>query len=810
LEVLFNQVRPIDRLIGEGAFAEDSRFRYRSHFHNPLLPWDRAGLDSPFLPRFQSSVVWQQNPDQNNFLIGGGNWSWQDARQRYLSALTGVGLPQSTKEHRDQALADTFLTLGHLTHLIQDASVPAHSRNDSHFVFEGYESWVEEARTDLPGARAIFLQYLAPPGIKPPLTIFSPGRQEAPIPIARLIDSDKFDPPGNFGPLLDPALGIAEYSSGNFLSDDTIFTDFILPRRESLDLNSPFLEPVGSKFQRYFPKVAEGQRIAHFVAESALYKDASESAGQPISDALTLTRRVYRDYAAELVPRAVGYSAALLDYFFRGKLEATIAADPGDSQGLQLTGKNASGEALKDGTLEVYGDYPGGERRPLASWTNLGSVAPGADLSGQPLKFRPEQPIPSRYMVVYKGDLGEEKKDPTETATSFVGGVIGKAVKYGGVIEQLFVNEADGDVYFRNGTLVTRLNVRAQLRPGSRVTLRSWGARNDTFLVEGRVPGEGVVHFYVFMLNRPGPDQVFRDPPLAALVRGPELLDLQHGLPFGPGGITPLDHLAALDDNLDVILPGYYIVYIPNPYDAYLTDIHGVLVNNTSRTVLFDLKASDLGAPTPDSGPGPSSQSAAVPAMILRLDAARPGESRIVVNGSQVDRTRQFLGYLGVVDGNGKEVAPLVDWEPFQSPELLGRQPQRGGRHLLWAKFDDNDRDGTTTQTYLTHLDDGTSTQVGVGDAEWDLVGRASLLPVAPDYLLRTTSPTYFVRGWTANGTVVLPWVTTPGFPPEDPDLASLKRLADPPPGVSIPTETSCVFGSCSAWQVIEDADLLR
>ena len=530
-QVLLGQRLTVQELVGEGAFSEDSPFtRSRNHFHNPLLSWDTAGLTGIF--GGQSSVIWQQNRDQNTFLIGGGNWSWQDARQRYLSALTGVGLLENTREKRDGALADTFRTLGHLAHLVQDASVPAHSRNDPHVIYEGYETWADRARRNIPGGeRVFFSRYLGAP-VKPPLTIFARGRQEAPIPIARLIDSDLFEVPGNFGPLFEPALGIAEYSNGNFLSDDTIFQEFALPRRESLDLNSPILEADDkdpSRYRRYFSKVADGQRVTHFVAESTLYRDVTDIAGQPVSDALELTRAVYRDYGAELLPRAVGYSAALLDYFFRGKLEASIVADPADAEKLQVTAKNASSEPLGGGTWAVYGDYAGGERRPQGFWPIQGPVAPGDDLPSQ--SFRPDTPIPARYMVVYQGDLGEEKKD---SPPGFVGAVIGKAAKYGGVLEELILFRTVNntwDVYFRNQFQVTLLNLSENLpalpQSGTGVYAAEvhWGVDSNYFFVKNYelrpIAGRqlGVPVYHVYRINRPDNAVSGDEPVSAALVR---------------------------------------------------------------------------------------------------------------------------------------------------------------------------------------------------------------------------------------------------------------------------------------------------
>jgi len=564
------------------------------------------------------------------------------------------------------------------------------------------------------------------------------------------------------------------------------------------------VDPKTGRPRQYFAKVRDGQPLNRIATPGALYNYVPDA----LKDKnIGLDSSIFAEYASHLLPRAIGYSAALLDYFFRGKLEARIGPDPQAPQTLLFAGKNASNEALSEGTLKVYGDYASEGRTELASWTISGPIAPGVDLlPGQPVSVNPpaDRPVPERYMVVYQGSLGEENKD---SPPGFGGAVIGKAAKYVGVIEQLFVNQVDGEVYFRNGTLVTKLEVRSQMRPGSQVSLRSWGSRNDTFLVEGAVRDEAARHFYVFTLSRPRPDRVFRDPPTAALIRGPELFEVQwmQGLPLGLHGVNPLNYLAALDDNLDVIMPGYYVVYTPDPYSPDLTDIHGVLVNNTVRTVHADVRASSLGAPTP----GPSAQSEAIPQMILRLDATHPDRSRIVISGSQSDGSGQGWGYLGVVDGNGTEVARFVDWEPFQTALLLGRAA-RGGRHMLWVKYDHNDRDGTNTVVYASYVDGGMSRQIGTGDADWELVARASLVPVASDFLLRVAAPVFFVKGWTPDGTVVLAQAETPGFPPEDLDFSPLKRLADPPSGVSVPTDTFCGFGYCSVWQVIEDPELLE
>ncbi len=117
--------RRVDELIAnEGAVKEDSPDpRVRYHFHDPTKAWSQAGLSSPFLGTFESSVLWSQNPNQGL----GGKHSWKDARDSYFNALTSTNVTD-----RKRYYAETFVTLGHLLHHVQDAAAPSHTRNDWH------------------------------------------------------------------------------------------------------------------------------------------------------------------------------------------------------------------------------------------------------------------------------------------------------------------------------------------------------------------------------------------------------------------------------------------------------------------------------------------------------------------------------------------------------------------------------------------------------------------------------------------------------------------------------------------------------
>ena len=109
-----------------------------NHFHNPLLPWDQAYYTDWFsfcsvghCP--VSAILWAQGPQNIDSVYNpGGDWSWSQVRSYYLAALTS-----SIKTDRDTSFANTFRGMGQLMHLVQDMSVPEHTRNDGHVLKRG-------------------------------------------------------------------------------------------------------------------------------------------------------------------------------------------------------------------------------------------------------------------------------------------------------------------------------------------------------------------------------------------------------------------------------------------------------------------------------------------------------------------------------------------------------------------------------------------------------------------------------------------------------------------------------------------------
>jgi hypothetical protein len=393
--------RTIRDWIREGGAAED-RFlgvaplgalvRSRHHFHNPLLPWDQAGLS---VLSGQASVRWAQNPDQGV----SGKAAWADARQAFYDALT-----RPAKGERDRRSADTFRILGQQMHLVADLAVPSHTRNDVHILGDGFEAWAERNRA---AAQAL----IAEPPIRPSPEIFKVGvpipDPVATVPVARLWDSDQYS--NNPGVTLNPTIGLAEYSNANFFSDDTVFSlVFPFPAATSVELGAPESEPKRGEPRKYFKKVRDGEMVDHLAVPGALYNflpDALKDKNKSLDD------KVFQDYAKRLMPRAVGYSAALLDYFFRGSL--TVDELFWDEDGVYILLQNDTDETMA-GRFELYaihGRDIEGEERELLAVLDLDDG--GVTELGGARFFRITVPETARatadYILVFRGRLGDEE-----------------------------------------------------------------------------------------------------------------------------------------------------------------------------------------------------------------------------------------------------------------------------------------------------------------------------------------------------------------------------------------------------------------
>ena len=401
----------VEDWIAEGSKREDDYyspdilFRFRRHFHDPLQPWEQAGLRKDKAVEM-SSVIWGQSASQA--------WGWPNVRDYYYEGLIAESQPR-----RDEMLARTFRGLGHLMHLVQDAASPAHTRNDRHVAYN-YETFIDTLRQEEPSTLSGFLGSPISPDRS--WTQYPPNGL-APLPIARLIDTDRYV--GNNPALTTERLmGMAEYTNANFFSEDRTFpryddpsNSYPYPTGSSVEPRLlPIRLPHGEDVKRwYWIKTADGDEGYRLATVGMLRYYLVKYALDPTrrKDAPALDEMVYRDYAAKLIPRAVGSSAALLDYFFRGQFDLWVTQVQMGEGGLyrKIRMRNRTpGEAMR-GSLALYYDTVAGERVFLTYWPV--DLAPDgeADLGFLPTPV-PNQPSAQagRYLAVFGGELGVEPR----------------------------------------------------------------------------------------------------------------------------------------------------------------------------------------------------------------------------------------------------------------------------------------------------------------------------------------------------------------------------------------------------------------
>ncbi len=145
--------------------------------------------------------------------------------------------------------------------------------------------------------------------------------------------------------------------------------------------------------------------------------------GQPVTtrELFTLNRENYDEARTFLIPRAVAYSAGLINYFFRGKIAMVPDPAPNNRGGFLIT--NLGTEDM-EGTFTLYYDDADGTRHPAVrdsahrpvSWRTTGPTGHGSLLqAGEsmpvpafvfPPDGEPEQ-VGDRVLV-FTGRLGQE------------------------------------------------------------------------------------------------------------------------------------------------------------------------------------------------------------------------------------------------------------------------------------------------------------------------------------------------------------------------------------------------------------------
>jgi len=285
-----------------GSVAEDSFIRSIFHFYDPIATNPNQGL----FHVFQAAPDWAFNTVDNP------TYSLPGTRDSLYGALTNTDTIVRPKMWRD-----TFRGVGQFTHLLQDMAQPQHVRNDDHFsltenfyfFFPDYSRYEKHTL------------WMTTPGATPQL-------QFTGYPTVNLPSYRAYWDSGSSGK------GLAQVVNLNFVSEGT-----------NVDTGK-YGSPLGNLLaEEVIPQVFDvvGNPIAgatNITVQYLTWTYTDPYRGASVTNnrlstfslfdfqrmqlvakhAYSLYNTNHETYAAILVPQAVGYSAGLINRFFRGSL----------------------------------------------------------------------------------------------------------------------------------------------------------------------------------------------------------------------------------------------------------------------------------------------------------------------------------------------------------------------------------------------------------------------------------------------------------------------------------------------------------
>jgi hypothetical protein len=147
--------------------------------------------------------------------------------------------------------------------------------------------------------------------------------------------------------------------------------------------------------------------------------EAARNHGYPAPTVKCVDENVWAQTAKAMLPRAVGYSAGLLDYFFRGRLAARVQVTK-DATGFTATLRitNLTPNETMDGDFAIYYDAPDGTRTQLAGSSQRLMLAPNTESDALTVRLPSTMPV-SPWLLVFSGKLGLEEGAAAATSVRF-------------------------------------------------------------------------------------------------------------------------------------------------------------------------------------------------------------------------------------------------------------------------------------------------------------------------------------------------------------------------------------------------------
>lgn len=254
--------------IVEGSWDEDDDWRFMRHFYDPV---NNEGL----FGQYESSKYWAQNTEAQANYECVGAWICYGEKvaytEKYFSSPTDFSWDRAIYEYAWGDKVRAAESLGHIIHLIEDATVPAHVRNDAH-----------------PSAYGINVQ--ADPYEKYAERY---GQGDVLIPVDIVT--------ARYAGIGDVFNEVALFTNENFVSSDTLFSDFKNPSLTEVEFDGQYLV---SKSKHKIARAKGWVSFSGKVNITEVYIDDPQNS-------------VAADYWRVLSKKAIEAGVGVIDLFFR-------------------------------------------------------------------------------------------------------------------------------------------------------------------------------------------------------------------------------------------------------------------------------------------------------------------------------------------------------------------------------------------------------------------------------------------------------------------------------------------------------------
>jgi len=425
---------------------DGGHFRSLNHFYDPLDQVYGKGLSDDIPDRRKllgtNSFAWASvfngfgitlsyNPNPIN------TWSWQNARSNQWAGLTATN-----QVDRITALTNMFRAMGQVMHLLEDTSQPQHVRNEQHLdkipylkISAPWRSPIEDYGND---------HYLQ-------LNYQHSILDWRAVGFKKLEDFWDRHLYNGVGTVLLAAenggaqLGLAEWCNGNFLGARHMYPDHQNEYNSDGTKNIKWYPYPSLNHSTDYPQIkANFPAAVHPIGlkngqqGSSIYVDKTDDgvkfsylsrltffgASFPYTEQMTIyDDNVLKSYHDQLIPKAVEYSAGLLDYFFRGTLSATVVGYDSNLQQYTNHVINTSSNDFSGGAFYLFMQANGG-RGLIQSNALIGTLASGASTN---LTFSTTLPTnPFDLYLVYQGTIGITNGTPLDPADAGIAIAVAK------------------------------------------------------------------------------------------------------------------------------------------------------------------------------------------------------------------------------------------------------------------------------------------------------------------------------------------------------------------------------------------------